>query len=48
MATGTGKNPPILRKMVEENNLVVVVNILTSMLRYTRKIAKKYQNVVVN
>ncbi len=47
MATGTGKNLPILRKMVGENGLVVGVDISTSMLRYARKIAKRYQNVVL-
>ena len=47
VATGTGKNLPILREMVGENGLVVGVDISTSMLRYARKIAKRYQNVVL-
>lgn len=46
MATGTGKNLPVLRKIVGENGLVVGVDISITMLRYAGKIAKKYQNVV--
>jgi len=47
VATGTGKNLPLLRKTVGKNGLVVGVDISISMLRYARRIAKKYQNVVL-
>ncbi len=36
-----------MRKTVGENGLVVGVDISISMLRYARRIAKKYQNVVL-
>jgi len=47
VATGTGKNLPILRKMVGESGLVVGVNISFSMLRYAKRITRKYQNIVL-
>ena len=44
---GECKNLPLLRKTVGENGLVVGVDISISMLRHARRIAKKYQNVVL-
>jgi len=46
-ATGTGKNPPLLRKMVGKNGLVIGVVISISMMRYARRTAKKHWNVVL-
>ena len=47
VAMGTGENLPLLRRRVGKNGLVVRVDISISMLRYARRITKKYQNVML-
>jgi uncharacterized protein YbaR (Trm112 family) len=47
VATGTGKNIPILRHKVRKDGLVVGVDISLAMLRYAAKLARRFKNVVL-
>ena len=47
VATGTGKNLPILRKLIGKEGLVVGVDVSIGMLKYAGKIAKKHENIVL-